>query len=174
MIKLLGTAVAVLVTVGLAAPALAAQITIPAGTQVQVRLVNPISSGTAVSGQHFPFQVAAPVVIGDRIVIPKGSSGTGRVINVSKAQGKSPGSMTLEFSQVHAADGSLVTLSQVPHPKSGNAEKGKASTATIAATVALGPLGLFAHNMVKGKDITVTPKQTFPAWVKQSSVVAVR
>lgn len=42
------------------------------------------------------------------------------------------------------------------------------------ATVALGPLGLFAHNMVKGKDVTVTPKQTFPAWVETNSTINVQ
>ena len=156
-----------------ALPAAAATVTLPAGTQVQVRLVNPISSGNATVGQRFRFEAAAPVVIADRVVIAKGAGGSGRVVNVRKAQGKSAGELTLQFTNIHAADGSLVMLTEHSSMK-GNAEKGKASTATIAATIALGPLGLFAHNMVKGKDITVTTTQTFPAWVRSNTLVNVR
>lgn len=159
---------------GFAAPAVAAPVTVPAGTQLKVRLINPVSSGTATVGEHFPFQVAEPVTVGNQVVIAAGSSGVGRVVQVSKAQGKSAGAITLEFTRVHAVDGSLIALTQIGKKRAGNAEKGKASTATIAATIALGPLGLFAHNMVKGKDVTVSPKQTFPAWVKTNSVVAVQ
>ena len=43
----------------------------------------------------------------------------------------------------------------------------------MISTIALGPLGLFAHNMVKGKDITVSPASTFSAWVKTNSTVNV-
>lgn len=161
------------VTLGFAAPAFAAPVTVPAGTQVKVRLVNAVSSGTATVGEHFPFQVVEPVAVGNQIVIAAGSNGVGRVVQVNKAQGKSAGTLTLEFTRVHAVDGSMIALTQTEHPRSGNAEKGKASTATIAATIALGPLGLFAHNMVKGKDVTVTPKRTFPAWVKTNASINV-
>ncbi len=156
-----------------ALPAAAAMFTLPAGTQVQVRLAHPISSGTASVGQRFMFEAAAPVVIDNRVVIAKGAGGSGHVVSVSKARGKSAGKLTLAFTNIHAADGSLVMLTENSSMK-GNAEKGKASTATIAATVALGPLGLFAHNLVKGKDITVIPTQTFPAWVKSNTSVSVR
>lgn len=152
--------------------ALAATVTVATGTQVQLRLVHPISSGTATSGQRFSFEAAAPVTINGHVVISKGALGSGHVVNASKAQGKSAGTMTLAFDTIHAVDGSLVSLTEDSGVK-GNANKGKASTATIAATLALGPLGLFAHNMVKGKDITVTSDKTFPAWVKNSTPINV-
>lgn len=156
----------------IASPASAAQVNLPAGTRVEVRLVNPISSGAATAGEHFTFQAAAPVTAANHVLIAKGASGTGRVVSATKAQGKSAGKLTLEFTSIHATDGSTVNLTENSSMK-GNAEKGKASTATIAATIALGPLGLFAHNMVKGKDVTVTPGQTFPAWVKSTTAVTV-
>jgi hypothetical protein len=112
------------------------------------------------------------VVVDNRVVITKGALGTGHVVRVSKAQGKSAGEITLEFTSIHAADGTTVALTEKSSAK-GNAEKGKASTATIAATIALGPLGLFAHNMVKGKDVTITPKSNFPAWIKSNTTVNV-
>jgi hypothetical protein len=152
--------------------ALAAAVNLPAGTKLQVHLTSPISSGTATVGQRFTFQASAPVVVNNRVVITKGALGTGHVVRVSKAQGKSAGEITLEFTSIHAADGKSVALTETSS-KMGNPEKGKASTATIAATIALGPLGLFAHNMVKGKDVTINPSQTFPAWVKSNTTVNV-
>lgn len=152
--------------------AFAATVNLPVGTKVQVRLVHPLSSGNAMPGQHFSFEAAQPVLINNQVVIAKGALGSGHVVAASKAQGKSAGKMTLAFDSIHAVDGSSIALTQDSSIK-GNSEKGKASTATIAATLALGPLGLFAHNMVKGKDITVNPDQTLPAWVKTSSSVNV-
>ncbi len=153
--------------------ALAATQSVAVGTQVQVHVLKPVSSGTAVAGQSFAFEAAAPVIAGGHVVIAKGALGSGHVVKAAKAQGKSAGEITLAFDTIHAVDGSNIRLTE-DSSVSGNAEKGKASTATIAATVALGPLGLFAHNMVKGKDVTITPDKKFPAWVKSSSSVTVR
>jgi hypothetical protein len=168
----LASIAAATLTLSFALPASAAAVKLPAGTKLQVHLTKPISSGTATVGQRFSFQAAAPVVVGSRVVIQKGALGTGHVVRVSKAQGKSAGQITLEFTSIHAADGQSIALTETSSSK-GNAEKGKASTATIAATIALGPLGLFAHNMVKGKDVTITPSQNFPAWVKSNTTVNV-
>ncbi|MDQ2908211.1 MAG: hypothetical protein M3R44_02550, partial [Candidatus Eremiobacteraeota bacterium] len=46
----------------LALPAIAAPVIVPAGTPVTVRLVNPVTSGSAKLGERFAFQAAAPVV----------------------------------------------------------------------------------------------------------------
>jgi hypothetical protein len=172
MKRLFMAAAAVCLGLASALPASAAMVTLPAGTKVSVSLLNGMSSGNVTAGQSFTFQAAAPVVINNRVVIAKGASGTGHVAKVSKARGKSAGELTLQFSNVHAVDGRLVGLTEASSSK-GNPEKGKASTATIAATIALGPLGLFAHNMVKGKDVVIKPGQTFPAWVKSNTAINV-
>ncbi len=164
-------ATSALCALALVSPVSAASVTLPAGTKVSVRLVQPISSGNASVGERFPIQAAAPVVVGDRVVIAKGAGGVGFVKSVSKAQGKSSGQLTFEFDSIHSVDGSRVALSAIPRDSHGNAEKGKASTATIAATIALGPIGLLAHNMVKGKDITIDPSKTFGAWVRSNAMV---
>ena len=172
----MGSLSAAFAAVGLAAtlasPAFATTVNLPAGTPLQVQVINPISSGDASVGQRFAFQAAAPVVIGNRVLIVRGARGMGHVLRVSKAQGKSAGELTLQFTSVRAVDGSIVALTEVARNK-GNPEKGKASTATIAATIALGPLGLFAHNMVKGKDVTITSDQRFPAWVRSNTSITV-
>ncbi len=170
MNRLLSFAVALSCALAWALPASAATVNLPAGTKVTVRLVNQISSGNATPGQRFTFEAADPVTVGSRVVIAEGAKGTGHVVRAVKAHGKSAGEMTLAFASIHAADGTPVSLTEVSSTK-GNPEKGKASTATIAATIALGPIGLLAHNMVKGKDVVVGPKQTFPAWVKNTTPI---
>ncbi|MDQ6932617.1 MAG: hypothetical protein M3160_05515 [Candidatus Eremiobacteraeota bacterium] len=160
-----------LCALALASPVSASTVTLPAGTRVSVRLVQSISSGNATVGQRIPIQAAAPVVLGDRVIIAKGAGGMGRVESVSKAHGKSAGQMTFEFVSIHSVDGSRIALSAIPRDSHGNAEKGKASTATIAATIALGPIGLLAHNLVKGKDITIDTSRTFGAWVRSNAMV---
>lgn len=170
--RVLSSITGALLAFSLPLTAFAANVNLAVGTQVRVNVVHPLSSGTATVGQRFAFAAAAPVVVGGHVVISKGALGSGHVVKATKAQGKSPGAMTLAFDTIHAVDGSLIPLTE-DRSVTGNAEKGKASTATIAATIALGPLGLFAHNMVKGKDVTITPDKTFPAWVKNSSSVAV-
>ncbi len=167
-----------LITVALCASLLssaagATTVNLPAGTKISVHLVKSISSGNATVGERFPIQAAAPVVIGDRVVIAKGAGGWGHVENVSKAHGKSAGQLTFEFLSIHSVDGSRIALSAIPRDSHGNAEKGKASTATIAATIALGPLGLFAHNLVKGKDVTLDTHRTFGSWVRSNASVNV-
>ena len=99
MRSILTTAAIIGAVIGLSLPALASPTTVAAGTQVKVRLVNSISSGTAVVGQRFAIQATAPLIEGNRVVIAKGASGTGRVVEAKKAQGKSAGEMTLESSR---------------------------------------------------------------------------
>lgn len=54
----------------------------------------------------------------------------------------------MKFDYVYAVDGEKLQLDSVKKSKSGQNNKGAASTATIASTILLGPVGLFAHNWV--------------------------
>lgn len=165
------TATSMLCALAVIAPAGASTVTLPAGSKVSIHLLQSLSSGNATVGERFPIQAAAPVVVGDRVVIAKGAGGVGRVASVSKAHGKSAGQLTFEFLSIHSVDGSPIALSAIPRDSQGNAEKGKASTATIAATIALGPIGLLAHNLVKGKDINIDSSRTISAWVRSNAII---
>lgn len=150
-------------------PAAAAE-TLPAGTLVQVRLLTPLSSADATVGQEFPVQVAEQVVQNNHILITRGAHGTGRVVKVTKAYGKSPGELTIEISQVTAVDGSPVPVTTV-HTHGEAYEYGKAHTATVVGTILTGPFGLLFHNMVKGKDITIPTTQTLGTYVESAVAV---
>lgn len=160
-------------SVGFVLPASASPVSVPAGTKVGIHLLQTLSSDTATPGQAFTFVAAEPVIVNDRVVIRKGANGTGHVASVTKAHGKSAGKLALEVDSIHSVDGSRIELTGNPSSMHGSAQKGKASTATVVSTILLGPVGLFAHNFVKAKNVTVTPSQTIPTWVRSTTSVNV-
>lgn len=142
------------------------RITIPGGTPLTIRMVDKIDSGSANVGDTFQFKADNDVVVNGYVVIARGAEGMGEVTKVDRAGGNGhPGSLGLQFDYVYAVDGEKVKLSSVNKAKVGEQKKGGASTATIAGYVLLGPLGLFAHNWVKGRNITLDSSKTFDVFV---------
>ena len=61
------------------------EITIPANTEIEVRLDQSIASNRVASGDPFLASVAAPVVVGGQTVIPEGAPVQGKVISVQES-----------------------------------------------------------------------------------------
>jgi len=72
-----------------AAP-LAPTVAAPAGTAVEIEIVNAVSSKTAKTGDHFPIRLAEPIVEGDKVIVAAGAVGEGEVLDAthSRALGK--------------------------------------------------------------------------------------
>ncbi len=70
-------------------------VTIPAGTQITVRLGETLSSKTSTAGQGFSATVAQPVVVDGRTVIARGATARGTVVD-AKAMGHFKGGALLE------------------------------------------------------------------------------
>lgn len=148
-------------------------VTVPGGTQVPVKVVEPISSSNANVGDTFQIKTAKEVVIDGWIVIPKDSPGQGEVVSVDRAGSHGhPGKLGIQMDYVFSCDGGKIKLSNVSHATEGEGKHGAASTATVASYVLLGPLGFFAHNFVKGKDVTIDSSKTILLFV--DSTVHVR
>lgn len=140
--------------------------TIPGGTPIDVHLTGELSSSTAKAGDKFSFSVASDVRCGGWLVIPAGAQGVGEVATVENAGGNGhSGKLALQWDYVYAADGEKVRVTQTNANAEGEQKKGAASTATIASYALLGPVGLFAHNWIHGRDVTVTPAQHFTVFV---------
>ncbi|MHB8148218.1 MAG: hypothetical protein ACYDGM_13300 [Vulcanimicrobiaceae bacterium] len=155
------------VVLALSAPATAGiRITIPGGTPVAIRMVDTISSGTASPGDTFEFKADDAVSVNGWIVIARGAEGRGEITSVDRAGGNGhAGKLGLKFDYIYAVDGEKILLSDVNKTDAGQKAKGKSSTATIAGYVLLGPVGLFAHNWVKGKNITLDSSKTFTTFI---------
>jgi hypothetical protein len=73
-------------------------ISIPAGTEVQVRLNTQLGTGETTAGQTFTGTVAQPVAVGGQTVLARGATVQGRVVEVvSSGRLKRPASITLEL-----------------------------------------------------------------------------
>ncbi|MGA3037761.1 MAG: hypothetical protein ABSE64_09805 [Vulcanimicrobiaceae bacterium] len=141
-------------------------IVLPGGTIVKVSLSEPLSSATAKEGDQVAIQVVNEVDVGGWRVVPKGSPGHATVETVDTAGSNGHGGqLSLVIDWVYSEDGGKIKLSPSNHASESGQQKGAASTATIVSYVLLGPLGLFAHNFVRGRDATIDTKKVFQVFV---------
>ncbi len=77
------------------------KVTIPSGTSLSVRLIDPINSETAQSGQIFHATLNSPLTFEGDVVVPAGHSVEGHVVNVQSA-GKFAGQslLTLQLDSI--------------------------------------------------------------------------
>lgn len=76
---------------------------IPAGTELQVRMIEMLSSETANVGDRFHGTLAAPVVVNGRTLFSKGADVTGEVVNVERSGRLSnPGELYLSLRTVRS------------------------------------------------------------------------
>jgi hypothetical protein len=77
------------------------RVSIPAGTEIKVRLADPLDTGAAQAGQAFSGTLAQSVVSGGRTIFAKGAKVDGRVIEaVSSGRLKRPASITLQLTSI--------------------------------------------------------------------------
>lgn len=116
-----------------------APLVVPAGTTVSVRMIDSISSATARVGQNFAASLAAPLVAGDRVAIPKGADATVRVVQVASAgrySGRSELALTLVDVSYNGTDYPIKTGN---YQKQG-ASRGKNTAEKVGGGAALGAL----------------------------------
>jgi len=124
-----------LALLGLCAVVCQAQIVIPEGTKIRVRLENTISSATAEEGQIVELSVSEPVKLGDLTVIAEGARVTGTVTEAhEKRRMGRAGKLDFSIDRVKAADNQWVNLRYTVTKKSG--ESHAVRTGIITAGVA--------------------------------------
>ncbi|MBV8068031.1 MAG: hypothetical protein JO113_08630 [Candidatus Eremiobacteraeota bacterium] len=157
-----------------ATPALALEtpgqkIIVHGGTAITVVVTNPISSSTAKVGDTFAIESQSDVVIDGWIAISKGAPGQGTITSVDHAGSHGhPGSLGIEMNWIYAVDGEKVRLTSQNVNEEGESKAGVSSTVTIISWATLGLAGLFAHNFVKGRDVTVDDTHPLKAYVDDS------
>jgi tRNA A-37 threonylcarbamoyl transferase component Bud32 len=92
------------------------QMTLPEGTEIRLSLIQGAGSSTSQAGDTVMARITTPVVSGDRVVIPAGSSVQGIVseaIPARKGLKDKAGSLSLSFDRVIRPDGSQMPMSAV-------------------------------------------------------------
>ena len=90
------------------------QVTVPAGTVISLSLDTAVGSSSSQAGDSFTARIAEPVIAGDRVAIPVGSSVHGRVskaIPAKKGLRDKSGSLSLSFERVMTPAGSGAPMS---------------------------------------------------------------
>ena len=134
---------------------------LPANTVFKISLNDDVSSKTNQVGDSVTFTVQEDVSVGNVLVLPKGSQGSGVVTKVSrpKSFGRS-GALDVSFDQVFSVDDEVIPTVLGPEAK----EKLKMEAAAVGAStigaLALGPIGLVGGFFVKGKDVSLPAGST--------------
>ncbi len=74
---------------------------VPAGTKIQVRMIDKLDTGVTRPGETFKGTVAEPVVVNGQTVLGRGQAVSGRVVQViSSGRLQKPASITLELTSI--------------------------------------------------------------------------
>lgn len=114
-------------------------VTVPAGAIVTVRTIDPIDSSTNTTGQVFKASLDAPIVVDERVIVPKGADAYMKLVNASSA-GKFAGKSELTLAlQSVVFQGRTYTVATSDVQQSGKS-RGKDSAVKIGGGAALGAL----------------------------------
>jgi hypothetical protein len=150
----------------------AAQITVPDGTKLRVRLDQTISSGSAEQGQAVELSVTEAVKINDQTVIPEGARVTGTVTEAQEKRhmGRA-GKLDFSIDRVRASDGEWIPLRYTINKKSGGSHAVSTGVMTAGAAILFWPAAP-AFLLIKGKDVTINKGVIFDTFTDQNHVLA--
>lgn len=109
-------------------------VSLAVGTALKVRTTNAISTESHKTGDTFIAMLEEPLVEGDWVIAPKGSTVEGRVVDADKG-GRVQGvaHLTLALDLLHTADGEIIEIATNPVTVEAQSTKGK-----DAAKIAIG------------------------------------
>lgn len=144
----------------------AADITLPAGTRIDLELISTINSASVQAGESVDFKVRADVLVDNNVVVRAGTIAKGTVVAANRAKGiGKEGNVEIQVKNVAAVDGKLIPLSG-----SGVSRKGE-DNQTLA--IVLGIFVCILFLMVKGKNGEIPAGTTTDAIVASNIKIAV-
>jgi len=159
-----------IIFLALAIPA-CAQIVLPEGTRVRVRLDQALSSGTAEEGQSVNLSVTDDVRVGDTVVVPQGATCVGTVVKaIPRGRLGRAGKLDFSIERVVAVDGTSIPLRYSPSKKEGSSSAVKSGVLAGAAAVVFwpaAPVFLLMH----GKDVTINKGMVVEVFTDQRFVL---
>src|SRR3954468_9810304 len=156
-----------LISAGLAA----AQITIPDGTKLRVRLDQTISSASAEHGQAVELSITEAVRVNDQVVIADGARVTGTVTMAQEKRhmGRA-GKLDFSIDRVRAIDGEWIPIRYTVNKASGGSHAVSTGVLTAGAAVLFWPAAP-AFLLIKGKDVNINKGVVFDAFTDADHVL---
>jgi hypothetical protein len=117
------------------------QLSIPAGTVINVRMIDSISSDRNYAGETFRGSIADPIRIGNRTIVPRGANAYVRLVDSSSAgRVKGRSKLQLQLERIMVGNHSYAVASNVVEFRGKSETKKSAKSAGIGA-LAGGGLG---------------------------------
>jgi hypothetical protein len=113
--------------------AVAAPLTIPAGTQIVVRMIDPVDGKTAKAGARFRASIDDPVGVGSKTAIPRGANCTVEVVSLQSGK-----DMALRLRDINVAGKTYSTSTEYAKVEAQGTSKTKKA---VRRGVGLGALG---------------------------------
>ncbi len=115
-----------------------ARVTIPAGTQIVVRLQETLTADKMQPGDTFHATLDAPLEVGGFAIAERGARAVGRIVESDRAgRVKGVSKLAIELTQFTSSDGQTVSIQTEAFNREGNTSK-KADAAKIGAGAAVG------------------------------------
>ena len=138
-----------------------AQINLPEGTRIRVRLDQNISSGTAEEGQTVEFSVTDAVRAGDTVLIAEGARATGVITEAhEKRRMGRAGKLDFSIDRVRTVDNQWVPLRYTVTKKSGQSHAVRTGILTAGVAAVFWPAAPVML-LWKGQDININRGVTF-------------
>ncbi len=143
------------------------------GSLVQIRIETELHSGRNRKDDRFKYALLGDVKFKDKVVLAKGTSGTGFVKQVVKRGmfGKS-GRLELDFGAVRVPGGDSARLVLDQRAEEANERTAVAAGTSGAGLLVLGPLGLVGGGFMKGRDVHIQAGTV--TWVTIAEDVPIR
>ena len=160
-----------LLTTPLLAAAQAPERRLVDGTKFSVRLLEPLSSGTADEGQTVSFEVVDDVLLNDIVVIKQGTPVKGTIIDAqAKRRMGRAGRLSYTVTETRSADRQAIKL-RATQERSGGSHVAATAVTTAAIAVFVPVAAPFAL-LRKGKDITIPAGTRVDVFVDGDHVLA--
>ncbi len=148
-----------------------AQVTIPEGTKLRVRLDNTISSATAEEGQVVELSVIDSVKLGDVMIFAEGARVTGTVTEAhEKRRMGRAGKLDFSIDRVKGTDNQWVPLRYTVTKKSGESHAVRTGVITAGVAVVFWPAAPVML-LMKGKDIVINKGVAFDVFTDSNHLM---
>ena len=144
---------------------------LPTGTLVRIAMDRTVSSAHSKVGDTFSFKVLDDVRVGDRLAIPAGTAGTGKVVRCSPAHGgRVDGTLRLSFDPVKLQDGTEVDLDITQESLVADQNQHNGMAGSVAEVADMTVPGFFLIDFLrKGDDVTLGAGAPFHVSVVQDA-----
>jgi hypothetical protein len=141
-----------------------ADVDLPEGAKVRVRLEQTLSSATAEVGQPVQLSVTEDVVVDGHVLIGQNESVSGTVVTaVPKRRMGRTGKLDFSIDRLEAVDGSQISLRYTIQKKDGGSHAVRNGVITAGLAVVLWPAAPFML-LMKGKD-AATGRESMVPWI---------